>query len=90
MYWDVESVQVLEAYKIKVKFADKLEGIININKKWLTGVFAPITDINIFKKAYVGKESCAVTWDVNGESIDLAPDTMYNEIKNNNGVYLLG
>lgn len=89
MYWDVVSVEVLEAYKIKVKFSDDIEGIVNISKKWLTGVFAPLVDMNIFRTVYVDKESSAVTWDIDGEPVDLAPDTMYNKIKNNNGVYLL-
>ncbi|MFN8770940.1 MAG: DUF2442 domain-containing protein [Neisseriaceae bacterium] len=89
MYWDVISVEVLDAYKIKVKFSDNLEGVVDISKKWLTGVFAPLIDMKIFEKVYVGKESSAVTWDIDGEPIDLAPDTMYNEIKNNNGIYVL-
>ncbi len=89
MYWDVVSVEALEAYKIKVRFSDNLEGIVSINKKWLTGVFTPLTNPNIFRKVYVDKDSCAVTWDIDGEHIDLAPDTMYNEIKNNNGIYVI-
>ena len=87
MYCEVVSVEALEAYKIKVKFSDSLEGIVNISKKWLTGVFEPLVDMNVFRKVYVDMESGAVTWDINGEPVDLAPDTMYNEIKNNNGVY---
>ncbi len=89
MYWDVIYVEVLGTYKLKVRFYDNLEGVVNISKKWLTGVFAPLTDPNIFRKVYVGKDSCAVTWDIDGKHVDLAPDTMYNEIKNNNGVYIL-
>ena len=89
MYWDVVYVEVLANYKLKVRFFDNLEGIVSISKKWLTGVFAPLTDPNIFKEAYVGEDSCAVTWNINGEPIDLAPDTMYNEIKKNNGIYII-
>ncbi len=89
MYWDVVSVEALEAYKIKVKFSDNLEGVVNISKKWLTGVFAPLIDMNLFSKVYVDKESSAVTWDIDGEPVDLAPDTMYHEIKNNKGIYIL-
>lgn len=89
MYWDVVSVEVLEDYKIKVRFSDNLEGVVNISKKWLTGVFEPLINMNIFRKVYIGKDSSAVTWDIDGEHIDLAPDTMYHEIKKNNGVYFI-
>ena len=89
MYWDVIHVEVLENYRLKVKFYDNLEGIVDISKKWLTGVFAPLTDPNVFKKAYVDRENCAVTWNIDGDPVDLAPDTMYKEIKNNNGIYIL-
>ena len=57
MYWDVKSVEVVDAYKLKIKFADNLEGVVNISKKWLTGVFAPLIDMKLFNKAYVDKES---------------------------------
>lgn len=89
MYWDVVAVEVLDNYKLKVRFYDNLEGIINISKKCLTGVFAPLTDPAIFRKAYVGKDSCAVTWNIDGDQVDLAPDTMYKEIKENKEVYVL-
>ncbi len=89
MYWDVISVEALDDYKIKVKFYDNLEGIVSISKKWLTGIFAPLVDANVFKLVYVDKDSCAVTWNINGQQIDLAPDTMYHEIKKNNGIYIL-
>ena len=88
-YWDVISVEALEDYKLKVKFYDNLEGVVKISKKWLTGVFTPLLDPTIFKKAYVDEDSCAVTWNIEGECLDLAPDTMYNEIKKNNGVYVI-
>lgn len=89
MYWDVVSVEALENYRLKVRFYDNLEGVVNISKKWLTGVFAPLIDPTVFNKVYVDEDSCAVTWNIDGEPIDLAPDTMYTEIKNNNGVYVV-
>ena len=52
-------------------------------------MFAPLTDPSIFKKVFVGEDSCAVTWNIDGEHVDLAPDTMYHEIKKNNGVYVI-
>jgi hypothetical protein len=89
MYWDVVSVEALEDYKLKVRFYDNLEGIVSISKKWLTGVFTPLIDPNHFKKVYIDKDSCAVSWNIDGACIDLAPDTMYKEIKKNNGIYVI-
>jgi hypothetical protein len=42
------------------------------------GVFAALADLNVFNKVFV--DLGAVTWP--GE-LDLAPDTMYDEIKKN-------
>ncbi len=57
MYWDVKSVEVVDAYKLKIKFADNLEGVVNISKKWLTGVFAPLIDMKLFNKGPMFKLS---------------------------------
>lgn len=89
MYWDVVDVKALDDYSLKVKFRDNLEGIVNISTTWLTGVFAPLVNQNIFKQVYVDKDSGAVTWSIGDDLVDLAPDTMYKEISKNNGVYVL-
>lgn len=77
MYYDVTIAQVINDYTLKVKFLDNLEGIVKISKAWLTVVFTPLQNMQKFRQVYVNKESGAITWDVDGDQIDLAPDTMY-------------
>lgn len=89
MYYDVEYAEALADYSLKVRFADKLEGIVKIKPEWLNGVFEPLKDIRNFMMAYADKDSGAVTWDINGNQVDLAPDTMYHKIKSN-GTYVIG
>ncbi len=85
--------QILQAtfnsnYTIEVKFRDGLSGIVQILNSRLRGVFKVLNDVNLFKSGYL--DHGAVTWSVgNDDVLDLAPDTMYEEIKKNNGIYVM-
>lgn len=79
MPWRVTQATALPNFRLRVRFVDGLEGIVNMaemvrSKK--AGVFAVLSDPARFKQVYV--ETGAVTWP--GE-LDLAPDAMYAEIK---------
>jgi len=87
MPWDVKAVEPLDGYRFHVRFADGLEGEVDMAERVRApgaGVFAALADPDVFAQVYV--ELGAVTWP--GE-IDLAPDAMYTEIKKN-GVWKLG
>ncbi|MGA2263294.1 MAG: DUF2442 domain-containing protein [Acidobacteriota bacterium] len=84
--WRVTAVEVLPAYRLKVRFIDGIEGAVDMSRLIFdpgAGVFASLQDPAIFGQAFV--ESGAVTWP--GE-LDLAPDAMHQEIKEN-GEWLL-
>jgi CubicO group peptidase (beta-lactamase class C family) len=84
--WRVSAVEVLPAYKLKVRFIDGTEGTVDMSRLICdpgAGVFASLRDPAAFSQAYV--ESGAVSWP--GE-IDLAPDAMHQEIRKN-GEWLL-
>ena len=86
MYWDVMEVEALDGYRFHVRFADGLEGEVDMSEFVRApdaGVFAVLADPHIFAQAYV--EFGAVTW--LGE-LDLVPDAMHDEIKKN-GVWKL-
>ncbi|SFW13454.1 Protein of unknown function [Nitrosovibrio sp. Nv17] len=80
------AVKVLEGYRLWVRFDDGVEGEVDMGQlvhSPAAGVFAALVDQDIFAKAYV--EHGAVTWP--GE-LDLAPDAMHDEIKQN-GIWVL-
>jgi hypothetical protein len=79
--WRLTKIRSLKDYKLEVDFIDGTHGLVEmkqliIGKK--AGVFAKLIDVNIFNQVYL--EYGVATWP--GE-IDLAPDAMYDEIKNN-------
>ena len=72
-------VEILSEYRISVKFIDKTRGEVDLSRLVVSdqaGVFSTLRDPAIFAKAFI--EYGAVTWP--GE-IDLAPDSMYDQIK---------
>ena len=84
--WRLTEVQPLSGYRLKVRFQDGLEGLVDMSalvRSENAGVFAALCDESVFRQVFL--EYGAVTWP--GE-IDLAPDAMYEEIKKN-GVWLL-
>lgn len=79
MPWRVVEAQPLADFKLRVRFVDGLEGIVDMAAlihSPAAGVFAELADPSRFAQAFVAYG--AVTWP--GE-IDLAPDVMYAEIK---------
>lgn len=84
--WHVTKVKPLKDYKLEVEFIDGTHGLVEMKDRVLnstTGVFIHLKDLNTFNQVHL--EYGAVTWP--GE-IDLAPDAMYDEIKNN-GTWIL-
>lgn len=76
MHWDVVEVKPVEELGLFVRFADGLEGEVRFTPEHLTGVFKPLNDPTFFKQVYL--DHGAVAWP---SQIDLAPDAMYQEIK---------
>lgn len=77
--WRLTKVKPLAHYKLEVEFIDGIQGFVEMKQKVMSqdaGVFASLRDIELFNQVYL--EHGAVTWP--GE-IDLAPDTMHDEIK---------
>jgi hypothetical protein len=80
MPWRVQQVDTLPDYRLFVRFLDGLEGYVNL-KTFLfseqAGVFIDLRDPGLFAQAALVYG--AVTWP---GDLDLAPDTMYEHIKN--------
>jgi hypothetical protein len=79
MPWRVAEVHALSGYCLAVRFLDNTKGKVDMSKLLKSkqaGVFAALRDQAVFNQVFV--EHGVVTWP--GE-IDLAPDAMYQEIK---------
>lgn len=86
--WEIQRAIFKPNYSIEVLFADGLSGVVEVKPSKLIRVFAPLKDIKLFLQGFV--KYGAITWNVGEYELDLAPDTMYHEIKNNNGIYIFG
>jgi hypothetical protein len=75
MYWDVIEVKTQANYCLFVRFKDGLAGHLQLHRETLTGVLAPLLDVQFFEKVFI--DCGAVAWP--GE-IDLAPDAMYAQV----------
>ncbi len=80
---DAVQVSVVQHLELFVTFEDGISGKVTINESWLTGVFEQLKDKEAFNDVFI--EHGAVTWQ---SGLDLAPDTMYQEIRKN-GSYVL-
>lgn len=77
--WRVASATPLPGYRIKVRFLDGLEGVVDMSgliHSAAAGVFAELMEVKRFDALYV--EHGAVTWP---DGQDLAPDAMHDAIK---------
>lgn len=84
--WRLTKVKPLKDYRLEVVFIDDTHGFVEMEQRIMSpkaGVFSSLRNINLFNQVYL--EYGAVTWP--GE-LDLAPDAMYDEIKNN-GTWIL-
>ena len=76
MYWDVVEVQSIAPRELAVQFADGLSGVVRIDTSFCTGVFNVLLNDQVIGGAEVSNG--VLVWP-NG--LDLAPDTMYHQIK---------
>jgi hypothetical protein len=75
MYWDVVEVKAEPDYCLFVRFKDGLTRRVQLRREELTGVLAPLQDMQFFEQVFI--DYGAVAWP--GE-IDLAPDAMYTQV----------
>ena len=78
MWKDPINVQVVSKNTLKVLFEDGISGQIIFEPSRFRGVFKPLENDEIFKSVFIDREIGTITWE-NG--LDLAPDVMYEEIK---------
>jgi hypothetical protein len=78
--WSIVRFRILQAYKIEVWFADGTSGVADLSPRLSQGRlgdgFDALCDEQLFLQAYL--DHGALTWP---GDIDLAPDAMYERIK---------
>jgi len=68
----------MQPYRIWIRFADGLEGEIDLTDIIGQGVFQRLQDPNEFGRVFVDPETQTVAWP---GGIDLCPDTLYEDIQ---------
>lgn len=72
----VTKVEVLKDYKLRLRFADGVGGIVNLSSLVGKGVFALWDDYAEFSKVQIGSDG-ELVW---GTQVDLCPDALYMKI----------
>jgi hypothetical protein len=74
----VIEAQYVKGYTIKIRFADGVEGEVNLSDDLIGEIFQPLKDISYFKNFTVDPELHTLVWP-NGA--DFAPEFLYDKIK---------
>ena len=75
MYWDVIEVRPEPEFSLFVRFRDGLCGHVQLAREELTGVLAPLIDVDFFERVFMDQGT--VTWP--GE-LYLTPDAMHADV----------
>ncbi len=87
MEWKIIKAKYNPDYSVEVEFIDGYHGTLQIKPSRLFNAFAPLKNITLFLKGYI--KYGALTWNVGDYELDLAPDAMYERMKQNNGIDIL-
>ncbi len=75
MLKDVVEVQPLDGYRLRLRFEDNVEGIVDISQLVkFQGVFAPLRERDFFLQVHVNAELGTICWP---NDADLDPDVLY-------------
>ena len=69
-------VEPLTGYRLHVRYADGVEGIIDLSEQVGRGVFAPLRDEALFRNVQIGDRG-QIAW---SDDLDICPDSAYLEI----------
>jgi len=71
------NAEYLDGYRIKLKFEDGKEGVINMENELWGEVFEPLKDISQFREFEINPELKTIVWPSTGA--DLAPEFLYEQ-----------
>jgi hypothetical protein len=70
-------VEPLSGYRIRIAYADGVEGLVDLSADVGRGVFAPLADEAVFRSVHIGRYG-QIAW---SEEIEICPDAAYEEIR---------
>jgi hypothetical protein len=73
----IVSVEPLEAYRVRIRFSDGVEGEVDLSALVGKGVFSIWNDPEQFARVFIDPESHTLAWP---GGIDLCPDTLYRDV----------
>ena len=75
---DVIEVSYVRDYTLWLKFADGVQGEVDISRSFKGPVFEPLRDVEFFKQVTVNGDLGTIVWP-NGA--DVAPETLYERVQ---------
>ena len=75
------TVQPLADFRIRIRYSDGVEGVIDLSLNIGKGVFAPLLDLTLFRQVHIGQFG-QIAW---SEEIEICPDAAYQEILSEKG-----
>ena len=78
----LESAEYVSRYTIHVRFADGIEGDVDLEGELWGEVFEPLKDVVVFRRFRLDTELNTVTWP---SGADLAPEFLYEKAADEQG-----
>ncbi|MFC1496172.1 DUF2442 domain-containing protein [Candidatus Margulisiibacteriota bacterium] len=73
----ITNVKIIEKYKVKIKFEDGIEDVLDLSDLVGSGVFSSWKNLKEFNKVTIDPQTHTLCWP-NG--IDLCPDSLYEDV----------
>jgi len=77
MQYRIEAAEARPDYRVWIRFADGVEGAVDLSELVGQGVFRSWEDPREFEKVYIDHESGTIAWP---GGIDLAPDALHRDL----------
>jgi hypothetical protein len=77
MFLHVREAKYIDGYRIRLRFNDGAEGVVDLSDCLDGEVFEPLKDLNKFKSFRVDSDIETIVWD-NGA--DMAPEFLYDRM----------
>lgn len=74
MFLNIEKLEYLEAYKLRLTFNNQVTQVVDLSKEIYGEIFEPLKDIDYFQQVFLNPETKTIEWP-NGA--DFAPEFLY-------------